>query len=68
MKSYVKFIDFDIWDIIANGPFIPTWIKDDDTTIVKPKEKLNRHKKERFKKNATALYICLLYTSDAADE
>jgi len=57
VKTYVKFIDFDLWNIISYGPSIPTWIKDDGTAIVKPKEKLNRDKKERLNKNAMGLYI-----------
>jgi len=39
----------------------PTWIKDGGTTIVKPKEKLNRDEKERLKKNARPL--CILQCS-----
>jgi len=46
IKSYVEFIDFDIWDIITDDLFMTIWIKDDDATIAKSKEKLNRNKKE----------------------
>ena len=57
IKSYVESIDFDLWDIIIDGPFIPTWIKNNGSTVIKPKEKLNQDEKERVKKNAMALYI-----------
>ena len=56
VKSYVESIDFDLWGIVADGPFILSWIKDDGATIVKPKEKLNQDEKERQKKNAMVLY------------
>jgi len=49
-KSYLKSIDFDLWDIIIEGPFIPTWIKDEGSTIVKLKENLNQDEKDRHKK------------------
>ena len=64
LKSYVKSINFDLWDIIADGPFIPTWVKDDGATSVKLKEELNLDEKERFKKNTMALYILQYFLHD----
>jgi len=57
IKSYVESIDFDLWDIITYGPFIPTWIKDYGSTTIKRKGNLNLDEKEKLKKNATTLYI-----------
>jgi len=46
VKSYIESINYDLWDIIIDYPFIPTQIKNDGATIVKPKEQLNREEKK----------------------
>ena len=57
MKSFVRSIDFDFWDIISNGPFVPNWTKDDKRTVVKLKSEYTQDDYEILRKNSRVLYI-----------
>ena len=58
MNSFIRSIDFDFWDIISNGPFVPNRTRDDGTPVIKPKSEYTKNDYERFKKNSRVLYVC----------
>jgi len=40
IKYYIESINYDLWDIITDGPFTPTWIRNDGSNTSKPKGNL----------------------------
>ena len=60
MKSFIRFIDFDFWDIISTGPFVPNWTRDDGSTVIKTKSEYTQDDYEMLKKNYRVLYILLI--------
>ena len=45
MKSFIRPIDIDFWDIILNGRFVPNWTRDDGSIVMKPK---NEHTQDDY--------------------
>jgi len=54
---FIQSIDFDFWDIITDGPSVPSWRKDDENIVIKPKGEYTQDHYERLKKNSRVLYI-----------
>jgi len=58
MKSFIRSIDFEFWDIISNGPVVSNRRRDDGSTVVKPMSEYTQDDYEMLKKNSRVLYIC----------
>ena len=57
MKSFIRSIDFDFWDIISNGPFMPNWTKNDKCMVNKSKSEYTQDDYKMPNKNSRVLYI-----------
>ena len=57
VKSFIQSIDFDFWDIIMYGPYVPSWRKDDGDVVTKSKSEYTQDDYERLKTNSGVLYI-----------
>ena len=57
IKLVIRSIDFNLWDIISNGPFVLNWTRDGESTVIKPKSEYTQDDYEMLKKNSRILYI-----------
>ena len=57
MKSFIQSIDFDFWDVIMDGPYVPSWRKDDRDIVTKTKSEYNQDDYEKPKKISRVLYV-----------
>ena len=57
MKSFIRCVVFDFWDIISNYPFVPNWMGDDESTVIKPNSEYTQDDYKMLKKNSRVLYI-----------
>ena len=57
MKSFIQSVDFYFWNIIIDGPYVPSWRKDDGDIVTKTKSEYNQDDYEKLKKNSKVLYI-----------
>ena len=64
MQMFIKTEDYELWNIIIKGPYIPM-ITIEGKSVKKNEDQYTQDDFARLSKNCKA---CLLYTSDAADE
>jgi len=52
LKSFIQSIDFDFWNIITDGPYVPSWRRDDENIVIKSKSEFTKDDHERLEKNS----------------
>jgi len=50
MKSFIQSIDFDFWNIITDGPYVPRRRQGDGNIVIKPKSEYTQDDYEMLKK------------------
>ena len=55
MTWYLQSTDLDVWDVIENGPTLPTKLVD-GVLVPKPKQELNELDRKKFQLNAKVVF------------
>ena len=55
MNWYLQSTDLDVWDVIENGPTLPTKLVD-GVLVLKPKQELNELDRKKFQLNAKVVF------------
>ena len=55
MTQFLQSIDLDLWDVIENGPTIPSKLVD-GVMVSKPKQEWDQHDRRNFQLNARVVY------------
>ncbi|GAV64974.1 LOW QUALITY PROTEIN: DUF4219 domain-containing protein, partial [Cephalotus follicularis] len=65
MTIFIQSLDYNLWDLIIDGPNLPTEMKNSEI-IAKPRSSYNDEDRKRVQKNAKAkhIIICAINSSD----
>ncbi|GAV71272.1 DUF4219 domain-containing protein/UBN2 domain-containing protein, partial [Cephalotus follicularis] len=60
MTIFIQSLDYSLWDLIVDGPNLPTTINESGEIISKPRTRYNDEDRKRVQMNAKAKHITIL--------
>ncbi|GAV90426.1 hypothetical protein CFOL_v3_33835 [Cephalotus follicularis] len=66
MIIFIQSLDYNLWDLIVDGPYLPTIGNENGEIIAKPRSSYNDEDRKRVQMNAKAkhIIICAINSSD----
>ncbi|GAV86760.1 DUF4219 domain-containing protein [Cephalotus follicularis] len=66
MTIFIQSLDYNLWDLIVDGPNLPTIRNENGETISKPRSSYNDEDRKRVQMNAKAKHI-IIFTINSSD-
>ncbi|GAV85125.1 DUF4219 domain-containing protein [Cephalotus follicularis] len=63
MNIFIQSLDYNLWDLIINGPDLPTSINENAEKVPKPRTRYNDEDRKKVQMNAKAKHIIICATN-----